>query len=138
MKPIYAIGVLALFVAMVGTLGYVLQTPTVSSDEIVSQNGLHWHARLTVRVNGEVMNIPANIGLGTVHNPIHTHDDEPGLIHLEFGGKVMQSDLMLGKFFDVWKKDLGTAASMTVNGVENSEFEQYHMKDGDVIEISYP
>ncbi len=72
-----------------------------------------------------------------MHNPMHTHDDEPGLIHMEFGGKVTKNDLALQKFFDVWGKNFGTAKSMMVNGVENSEFEDYRMQDGDMIEILY-
>ena len=141
MKPLYAIGIIVLFVAVVGTLGYILQPQAASSDEIVSQDGLHWHAKLTVRVNGEVVDIPANMGLsGPVHNPMHTHDDEPGLIHMEFGGRVVKSDLVLGKFFTIWGKDIrsfGTNMNMIVNGKENIEYENYQMQDGDVIEISY-
>ena len=137
MKPIYALGIITIFVVVVGVLGYLLQSSPAGQGEVLSQNGLHWHARLTVRVAGETVEIPANIGLGAVHNPMHTHDDEPGLIHMEFGGRVTKSDLTLQKFFDVWGKNFGTATSMRVNGVENSEFERYRMQDSDVIEISY-
>lgn len=141
MKPLYAVGVIVLFVAVVGAAGYILQPNPAEQGEIISQNGLHWHANLIVRVNGEVVEIPANMGLsGPVHNPVHTHDDEPGLIHMEFGGRVAKSDLALGKFFTVWGKDIrsfGTNMNMMVNGKENTEYENYHMQDGDVIEISY-
>jgi len=137
MKPLYALGFIAVFVVVVGVLGFSLQSSPAEQGSVLSQNGLHWHARLSVRVNGEAVDIPTNMGLGAVHNPIHTHDDEPGLIHMEFGGRVTQSDLALQKFFDVWGKNFGTARSMTVNGKENTEFENYHMQDNDVIEISY-
>ncbi|OGC84927.1 hypothetical protein A3F55_02820 [Candidatus Adlerbacteria bacterium RIFCSPHIGHO2_12_FULL_53_18] len=137
MKPIYTLGIIALFVAAIGALGYMPQSSPAEQGEILSQNGLHWHAKVTVRVDGEEVEIPANMGLGAVHNPIHTHDDEPGLVHMEFGGRVTKSDLALQKFFNVWDKNFGTARSMMVNGIESSEFENYRMQDGDVIEISY-
>ena len=107
--------------------------------EIVAQNGLHWHATLKIIANGELIKIPANIGLGVVHNPIHTHDDEPGLIHMEFGGMVTSEDLMLGKFFKVWGRPFESEGSttMTVNGKPNDELERYMMRDGDIIEITY-
>ena len=141
MKPLYAIAVLILLVAGVGVGAYLLQPDPAIQGEVLSQDGLHWHAKLTVRVNGEVVDIPANMGLsGPVHNPMHTHDDEPGLIHMEFGGRVVKSDLALGKFFTVWGKDFksfGPNVSMTVNGEANTEYENYQMQDGDVIEVSY-
>ena len=85
------------------------------------------------------MDIPHNIGLAGVHNPIHTHEDLP-LIHLEFDGLVREDDVKLGNFFKVWGKDLmefGSQITMTVNGQENTEFGDYHMRDGDRIELRY-
>jgi hypothetical protein len=137
MKPVYAVGVIALFFAVVGAVAYAPQEESTTQSEVITQNGLHWHAKLTVRVAGEVVEIPANMGLGAVHNPIHTHDDEPGLIHMEFGGKVMRSDLALQKFFDVWGKNLGNAVAMTVNGEPSTKFQEYLMQDGDLIDISF-
>ncbi len=85
------------------------------------------------------MEIPQNIGLGAVHKPVHTHEDLP-VIHLEFDGIVREEDAMLGEFFKNWGKDmrsLGTDMRMMVNGVPNTEFERYIMRDGDVIELHY-
>lgn len=111
-------------------------------SEVISTNGLHWHSALAIYVKGEQIEIPANIGLGAVHNPIHTHvEDAPdGVIHLEFGGFVRKDNTKLGEFFKAWEKDItsfGSNMKMTVNGVENTEFENYFMQDGDKIELRY-
>jgi len=110
------------------------------SDNLVSKSGLHWHADIAIVVKGKNIEVPPNIGLEAGHNPVHTHDNEPNIIHMEFPGIVRQDDLVLGEFFRVWKKDIrsfGTNIKMTVNGVENTEFEKYHMKDKDKIVLSY-
>ena len=74
-----------------------------------------------------------------MHRPIHTHDDLP-LIHLEFSGMVRQQDITLGQFFKNWDKDMrsfGTNMNMTVNGEENTEYENYVMHDKDKIELRF-
>ena len=108
-------------------------------SEVISANGLHWHPTLEIYVKGEKIEIPRGIGLGAVHLPMHTHDDLP-LIHLEFGGVVRMEDVMLGEFFKNWGRDMrsfGTTMTMTVNGIENTEYENYPMRDGDVIKLRY-
>lgn len=98
------------------------------------------------------MEIPPNVGVGPAfsgmpgYDPtmgmaaIHTHEDLP-LIHLEFmDGPVRKSDVALGRFFAVWGKDMrsfGENMTMTVNGAENTEYENYVMRDGDKIELHY-
>ncbi len=120
--------------------GLVLNTYVQSGrTDIIAKNGMHWHPQLSMYVKGEKIEIPQNIGIGPVHNPIHTHDDLPAL-HLEFGGVVQQKDVMLGKFFDAWGKDMrsfGSSMRMTVNGKESTEYENYMMRDGDKIELRY-
>jgi len=94
---------------------------------------------LEIYVNGDKIEIPQNVGLGGIHNPVHTHDDLP-LIHLEFDGLVREDNVKLGNFFRVWGKDFmefGSKVIMTVNGEENFEFENYQMRDGDKIELRY-
>lgn len=117
----------------------------------LSTSGLHWHPHLTIVVKGERVPIPSNIGVGPQHRgmptfepqmgmtAMHTHD-ETGIIHLEFPGRVRKQDLKLGNFFQIWGKDFnefGSSVTMTVNGKENAELENYEMKDGDKIEIRY-
>ena len=106
---------------------------------LISTKGIHWHPELVIYVKGEKIEIPQNIGLGAVHQPVHTHEDLP-LIHLEFQGLVRKQDIILGQFFKNWGKDIrsfGTDMKMTVNGQENTEYENYEMKDGDKIELRY-
>ncbi len=110
-----------------------------SDPSVISRSGLHWHPTLTIYVKGEKFEIPQNIGLGAVHSPMHTHDDLP-IIHLEYSGIVREKDAMLGQFFKNWGRDMrsfGTNMRMTVNGEENTEYENYIMRDGDKIELRY-
>jgi len=120
--------------------------------DVISRSGLHWHPQLAIYVKGEEIEIPENIGIGSVFvgkpgygdggmamTPMHTHDDIP-LIHLEYGKAVRRDDITLGKFFEVWGKDMrgfGTNMHMTVNGETNAEYENYVMHDGDRIELRY-
>lgn len=137
MNKFIAIGVLAATGLVVGGSILATRAPATPAATIVSQNGLHWHATLIVREAGTTLVIPANLGLGVVHNPIHTHDDEPGLIHMEFDGRVTEDDLRLKNFFTLWGKEVPAGATMTVNGEPNVQMGQYSMRDGDVIEIRY-
>ncbi len=118
--------------------------------KIISRNGLHWHATLKISIDGKPVEIPAAVGLGAVHNPIHTHEADE-VIHLEFNGLVSESNITLEKFFDVWSErfssdcildkcvtpENGKAITMTVNSVPSTEFENYVIQDGDKIEIKY-
>lgn len=120
---------------------------------IIARKGLHWHPELVIYVKGEKQIIPVDIGIGPEYasapnfdarmrmTPMHTHDDAPqGIIHLEFQGVVRKKDTTLGQFLKVWGKDInsfGSNVKMTVNGVANTEFENYEMKDGDKIELMY-
>lgn len=138
MKP-SNIALLVVAVLVVAAAAWVLGTPRTGSPNIVARAGLHWHPQLFIYVDGALVEIPQNVGLGAVHQPMHTHEDPP-VIHLEFGGVVRSSDLTLGRFFGVWEKDIhsfGPNMRMVVNGQENTEFESYVMRDGDKIELYY-
>ena len=131
----WIIGTVILIVGLFGWSKY-LQS---NDPNTLARNGLHWHPELTIYVKGEKIEIPQNIGIGAVHQPMHTHDDLP-IIHLEFSGVVKEKDATLGNFFRIWGKDirsLGTNVKMTVNGKENMEFENYIMQDKDKIELRY-
>lgn len=113
--------------------------PANQENKIISKNGIHWHAELKIFVKGKEIEVPANIGIGVIHNPLHTHDTD-GIIHMEFNRIVRENDLKLGKFFEVWRKKFDSnegKIKMLVNGKENNEFEDYAMRDGDKIEIRY-
>lgn len=122
-----------------GLIWYMTTRPPTLDSEIVSRNGLHWHTDLAIYVKGKKQEIPNNIGIGAVHQPIHTHD-EKDVVHLEFQGQVLKKDIVLGQFFKNWNKDMrsfGANMKMTVNGKENIEYENYIMQDKDRIELRY-
>ncbi|KKQ82746.1 MAG: hypothetical protein UT07_C0020G0005 [Parcubacteria group bacterium GW2011_GWB1_38_8] len=127
-------------VLLIGAVWWSKSLSSTSNDPtVISHNGIHWHPELEIYVNGDKIEIPQNVGLGGIHNPVHTHDDLP-LIHLEFDGLVREDNVKLGNFFRVWGKDFmefGSKVIMTVNGEENFEFENYQMRDGDKIELRY-
>lgn len=126
------------------------QEAKVSDDQVVSQKGIHWHPKLTIYIKGQKQEIPANFGLGAIHQPIHTHEDaKDGILHMEMEGLVTKDETKLAKWFKIWGKQFNSncifdkcngpegIVKMFVNGQENKEFENYLMKDGDNIEIRY-
>jgi hypothetical protein len=142
------IGWIVFGLIVVGFIVWIATLPRISESELLSTNGIHYHPHLTITLKGESIPIPSGVGIGAVHNPIHTHDPD-GIIHLEFEGVVKKEDTKLGRFFEIWDKDFskdsimghktgeGGTVKMKVNGEENTEFENYLMKDGDKIEITY-
>ena len=141
--------ILLCIAAVIGLGGwYILSLPSTPEEDIISRTGIHWHTELAILINGQKQEIPTDIGIGVVHQPIHTHD-ATGQIHLEFSGLVRKDDIKLGKFFDIWKKkfnrnqifdyvnDSEGVIKMFVNRSPNEEFENYIMKDKDIIEIKY-
>lgn len=108
---------------------------------------IHWHPKLTIKINGIEQNIPQNIGIApNNHFPTHTHDTS-GTIHLENNNPTKKT-VTLGYFFEVWGKKLSKdcifdyctdngGLKMYVDGKENLEFENYFLQDGDDILIEY-
>jgi hypothetical protein len=124
---------------------------SIPEDQIVSRNGIHWHTRLKINIDGEKQDLSENIGLGAVHQKMHTHlqDYKDGVVHIEIQGAVAKEDTRVGNFFRIWGKEFSSTqifdkfngtdgkVKMLVNGEENTEFENYEMKDDDKIEIIY-
>jgi len=151
-KSIKKIKEIIIWVATACIIGYgifwLVTLPKLPESEVISQHGIHYHPNLSITIKGEPVKIPAGIGLGAVHNPMHTHDAD-GTIHLEYSGITRIEDTRLGKFFEIWGEDFtsisilgnvngeGGTVGMVVNGVENFDFENYLLKDGDIIEIIY-
>lgn len=141
-----------MLVVVVGAAGWLVwkiaTSPTIPAEDIVAKKGLHWHSELVIVIKGQKQEIPANIGIGAVHQGMHTHDGS-GTIHLEMKGLVRKADITLGRFFEIWGKQLTSSCilefcngvdgsmKMSVNGNENHEFADYHLQDGDKIEIRY-
>lgn len=168
LKKIILIGIFLILLALV-ILGIIAVIPnrTIQSFNINISNqhlniplgAVHWHPRLSIKINGEYTKIPMGIGstIGRVSDthlsgmgmsPTHTHESD-GTIHLENDNPSSKPEtLTLGYFFYIWDKqfnstcifeyctDKGTL-KMYVNDKENNEFENYIMKDKDNILIVY-
>lgn len=127
----------------------VMAVRSPDAPDLISRRGIHWHPELSLKVKGQAVEIPANIGVGgAVHKDMHTHkvNDQ---IHVEMNRAVRQDDIRLGKFFAIWGKQFNSRCvvdtcsdteglvKMTVNGQPNTQFENYLMQDKDRIEITY-
>lgn len=153
-KKAYIMLGLSTIVILVGAVIFLSKESksSVPKEDVLASNGIHWHPKLAITIDGKKQEIPANIGIGgAVHQEIHTHDQDAkdGVVHLEMQGVVAKSDTKLGNFFRIWGKEFSSTklfdktngpdgtVKMIVNGKENSEFENYLMRDGDKIEIKY-
>ncbi|MBI4151958.1 hypothetical protein HY496_03220 [Candidatus Woesearchaeota archaeon] len=131
----------------------------VVGGDVIPMGTTHWHPKLTIKIDGEIIPIPPDIGSGTgriidTHlsgmnmSPTHTHEDD-GTIHLEnLDPSQKPETLTLGYFFYVWDKPFSSMCifeycttegilRMYVNGQRNEEYGQYIMRDGDDIVIEY-
>lgn len=122
----------------------------IASEEIVSQQGVHWDPTVDIFIKGKKQLLPDNLGLMGGHNPVHTHNGSDGMAHYEYpSGPVTKSQLKLGNFFKLWGKPFNSTqifdskngtdgkVTMTVNGAPNTEFDNYQIKEKDKIEIRY-
>jgi hypothetical protein len=77
--------------------------PMLSSEGTVE----HIHAHLDVRVDGQAVAVPADLGTdqssGTI-SPVHTHDTT-GVVHIE---SPIKADFSLGQLFTEWNVSLST------------------------------
>lgn len=70
------------------------------------QVATHYHAHLSMYVNGSPTLLPANIGIDNdCLYWMHTHDTS-GVIHIEAPKDQSKHKFTLGNFFDVWGKKL--------------------------------
>ncbi|MEK7118384.1 MAG: hypothetical protein AAB869_02130 [Patescibacteria group bacterium] len=136
--------------AVISMIAYLaISAPRISPTEFESTTGIHWHTRVAIKINGENITIPNKIGLGVIHNPIHTHEEGDGTVHMEFEGRVRADDIRLEKFFAVWGKEwIATSfmglpinnehsLSMKVDGILSTEYGRLLMQDKQMIEIDY-
>ena len=151
-KAIIIFGLLTL-VALVGAVFFLSRGNETSlpEDQVVAKNGLHWHPKLEVYIKGEKQEFTDSIGLGAVHQEMHTHaqDYKDGVVHMEMQGLVTKKETRIGRFFEIWgkkfnssqifesKNSTSSAVKMLVNGKTNNDFENYQMRNGDKIEIKY-
>ncbi len=144
------IGGIALATILIIGAGVFLSTKqgALPESEVLSEKAIHWHPKLTIKINGKTQEIPKDIGIGAVHQEIHTHDKD-GVIHMEMSGPVTKEEAKLGNFFRIWGKTFSSncifdycngkekKVIMLVNGKEHMDYENYIMNDSDKIEIKY-
>jgi hypothetical protein len=76
----------------------VLELPALSE----AAGALHTHTRLEIWINGQPVEVPANLGFDPDRNalsPLHTHEVD-GIVHTESADPGFAPDL--GTLFDVW------------------------------------
>jgi hypothetical protein len=107
---------------------------------------LHIHQHIDLVVDGQKVEIPAEIGIGsTFISPLHTHDVS-GILHVE---SPEQKDFKLSQFFDEWGVDFNDQCIAThctndsdklqvyVNGNQIQNARDYVLKAHDEIYIWY-
>jgi len=122
------------------------QDPTLTTCIDDANLAMHIHVKLSIVINGQPVPIPANVGVSlTCTRPVHTHD-ESGEIHVEspviYPYTLKDFFLVWGQPFDnaqimEYKIDSAHTIRMTVNGAPNTQFQNYVLRDGDQIQITY-
>jgi hypothetical protein len=98
--------------AVVAVLGIVFGIQTGDQESMGTKMVMHIHPQLSIKVNGQPIIVPENIGieksLWKDHSldkygmqgmsPLHTHDSS-GTIHVE---SSVERDYTLGEFLNVW------------------------------------
>ena len=141
---------LVIILVAVGLIVWAVKSgPKITNEDVVSRTGIHWHPHLEIVIKGVRQTVPKNIGTTGAHtNNIHTHDDS-GTLHMEHQGLVTRDKLKIKNFFNEWSKRFDRECifdscngpegrvTMTVNGAPNDQFENYEMRDQDLIVITY-
>lgn len=111
----------------------------------LSAQPMHTHSELRILIDGNPVQLPSDVGIGRVHQPLHTHEAD-NVIHVESSDT---RDYTLGNFFQVWGKQLSSTCvmdyctggakrlSMTLDGVSSTEFDKHVLRDGEVIVLNY-
>lgn len=131
-----------------GLIQFSSNKPAGLETKIITKQGIHWHADLSIKILDQYQEISSNIGIGITHLPIHTHDSD-GVIHMEFSRLVNEDDIKLRSFFKNWGKNFNKNCifdkcngpdgqlKILINDQPNFEFENYVMKDNDKLEIIF-
>jgi hypothetical protein len=122
-------------------------TPSAATHDM-SQEAMHIHPHLEVRMDGKPITVPVNIGISPslykahsldqyagMHGmaPLHTHSDD-GTIHVE--SNVVRN-YTLGEFLSIWGVDFGgNTVRMSADGQESvSDFRNHVLADGEQIRL---
>jgi hypothetical protein len=146
-------------IVIAGAAGFFLLQPAPETGDFETSGlsfplgNIHWHAAPTVTICGENVPIPTpRIGGHLGSSLLHTHDDAQ--IHVE-GTVSNPSQITLGKFMEnigmkfsqneLLDKKNGNVCfgsgegkvKLIVNGLENDQFENYVIRDGDQLEMKF-
>nr|BBH92581.1 hypothetical protein KTA_07800 [Thermogemmatispora argillosa] len=112
------------------------------------QVAVHYHAHLSLYINGQPVQIPANTGIASdCIYWLHTHDTT-GVIHIE---APQNQRFTLGQFFDIWKNefpqlgngfpsqlDQSTGWTVYVNGqLYHGDFHTLQLQAHQLITLAY-
>jgi hypothetical protein len=114
--PIAVGGILlvaAVALLIVGALG---GSKTSSSGQVIDgiqcesneQLAVHYHAHLSILIDGNETILPAGVGIDNADQCLywmHTHQSD-GVVHIEAPKSAASRKFTLGNFFDLWKKPL--------------------------------
>jgi len=147
----------AILIVIVGLIGWAAsfaiedmmgcKTDPVSEIDIGGHQNLalHIHTDLKILIDGVERVIPGNIGvLPGVMRPLHTHD-QGGNIHIE---GACPREFKVGEFFEIWGEEFNSRCILGncvesgelkfyVDEKENSEYEDYVMRDTDRVRIEF-
>jgi sulfur carrier protein ThiS len=135
-------------VAVVAVLGIVFGIQVSEQGPMEIKMVMHIHPQLSVKVNGQPIIVPENVGIDKSlwkdhsldkygmqgMSPLHTHDSS-GTIHVE---SSIERDYTLGEFLDVW--DGFDAANdktvkVIVNGQPLSDWRNHILEDKEQITL---
>jgi hypothetical protein len=79
------------------------------------QLSTHYHAHLTILLNGNPVTVPGQIGITSdCIYWMHTHDNS-GVLHIEAPANQKDRTFTLGDFFAVWNQPLSATQVATIN-----------------------
>lgn len=148
-NKLIVIGIIAGIVAALAYISYDLDSKsssvaaTIDGIECNTKEfvALHNHAHLDFYVNGNLMTIPAQIGIvdNTCLYWMHTHDTS-GVLHIE---SPKSREFTIGQFFEIWKASAnfpiaGSIPKIFVNGQNvNTSLNQTKINEHDEIALVY-
>ena len=129
-------------------LGIVFSIQASEQGTVGTKMVMHIHPQLSVKVNGQPITVPENVGIDKTlwkdhsldkygmqgMSPLHAHDSS-GSIHVE---SSVERDYTLGESLDVWgglDTGGGKILKVTVNGQHISDWRNHILKDKEQISL---
>ncbi len=132
--------IITLFAFLGSSVTYAIMSAIPSQNQIQA----NWRAKLAIVIYGELYPIPADVGVtNETRSKLFTINSD-GIIY-----KTGEESATLGEFFEIWGENFNSTCildycnnenhsmRMYVNNVENFQYENYVIKNGDFILIDY-